>query len=160
MGSVLENLAREGFELPEMVPPVANYVPATRAGALVFTSGQLPMLEGALIARGTVDSDVSMKVAKECARRCALNALAAAATVCDLDEVARVVKVVGYVASRQGFFAQPEIMNGASDLLVLAFGERGGHAREAVGVPVLPMNAPVEVSLVLELGVSALSSAT
>lgn len=151
MESVRENLAHEGFELPELVPPVANYVPATRTGALVFTSGQLPMLDGKLVAQGIVDSDVSMKVAKECARRCALNALAAASTVCDLDEVEAVVKAVGYVASRQGFFAQPEVVNGASDLLILAFGDKGRHAREAVGVAALPMNAPVEISLVLEL---------
>ena len=151
MGSVRDNLARAGLELPELAAPVANYVPATRAGSLVYTAGQLPLLEGELMARGLVDSQVSMKRAKECARQCALNALAAASTVCDLDEAIGVVKLVGYVASRHGFIAQPEVVNGASDLVILAFGDEGKHAREAVGVAALPMDAPVEISLVLEL---------
>jgi enamine deaminase RidA (YjgF/YER057c/UK114 family) len=131
---------------------VGLYVPAVRSGNLVFTSGQLPLSEGVLAATGRVGSGVSQEQAFECAGVCALNALAAASTVCDLDRVCRVVKLVGYVASAAGFTSQPAVINGASEVLALAFGEEAGaHAREAVGVAELPMGAPVEVSLILEI---------
>lgn len=108
------------------------------------------MTDGALLATGLVGAGVAQEEAYECARICALNALAAAATVCDLDRVARVVKLTGYVASAGGFFSQPAVVNGASEVMEVAFGERGRHAREALGVAALPLDAPVEVSLVLE----------
>lgn len=151
MSVVQERLAAAGFELPAAPAPAGSYVPAVRSGSLVFTSGQLPMEAGALLATGLVGTDVSSEDAQRCAQRCALNALAAAASVCDLDDVVRVVKVVGYVASSDGFTAQPMVINGASDVMTTAFAEAGAHAREAVGVARLPLDAPVEVSLVLEL---------
>ncbi len=137
--------------LPE--PPVAlgDYLPAVRAGEFVFTAGQLPLVGGSLLTTGTVGDEVSISVATECARACALNALAAASTVCDLDEVAAVVKLVGYVASDAGFNDQPAVLDGASAVLLTAFGDAGRHAREAVGVTSLPRRVPVEVSLVLSL---------
>jgi enamine deaminase RidA (YjgF/YER057c/UK114 family) len=149
--SVKERLLREGFELA--APPVAlgAYLPAARTGQLVFTSGQLPLLEGALLATGRVDEDVPADLARRCAERCALNALAAASSVCDLDRVARVVKVVGYVASSPAFSGQPAVIDGASSVMAIAFGDAGRHAREAVGVASLPLGAPVEISLVLEV---------
>jgi enamine deaminase RidA (YjgF/YER057c/UK114 family) len=150
-GSVAERLLSGGLELPVPAAALGAYVPAMRAGNLVFTSGQLPMLAGELIERGRVDADVSPESAERCARQCALNALAAASTVCDLDEVVRVVKLVGYVASAPGFAGQPGVIDGASGVLATAFGEAGRHAREAVGVAALPLGAPVEVSLVLEV---------
>ena len=152
MVTVLSRLEAEGLSLPVAPAPIGAYVPAARAGSLVFTSGQLPLLGGELLACGVVGSDVELADALACARQCALNALAAAASVCDLDEIVAVVKLVGYVASAEGFTAQPAVINGASDVLVAAFGEAGRHAREAVGVAALPMGSPVEVSLVLQLG--------
>jgi len=117
----------------------------------VFTSGQLPLHDGSLIASGLVGGSVAIDVAAACARQCALNALAAAATVCELDSVVRVVKVTGYVASAEGFSEQPRVINGASDVFATAFGDAGRHAREAVGVARLPLDAPVEVSVVFEV---------
>lgn len=149
--TVETNLAGAGLTLPSPPAALGAYVPAVRSGSLVFTSGQLPMVEGALVTSGLVGSTVDVESASLCARQCALNALAAAATVCDLDDVVRVVKVVGYVASCEGFTSQPQVINGASEVLVAAFGECGRHAREAVGVARLPLDAPVEVSLVLEV---------
>jgi len=131
------------------------YVPATRSGPFVFTSGQLPFVDGELLATGLVGRDVDEDEAAACARACALNALAAAGAVCDLDDVSAAVKLVGYVASAEEFSGQPGVVNGASEVLVAAFGDSGRHAREAVGVARLPANAPVEVSLVLELGQKA-----
>ena len=151
MTSVVRRLGASGLSLPDAALPIGSYVPAARAGRLVFTSGQLPVLEGALLFSGIVGQDVTLEEAQTCARQCALNALAAAASVCELDDVARVVKLVGYVAGGQGFTAQPAVVNGASDVMVVAFGEAGRHAREAVGVSALPMGAPVEISLILEL---------
>ena len=151
MKGIRERLAAADIALPAVPAPVGAYVAASRSGSLVFTSGQLPMNDGALIATGLVGEDVTLEIAFDCARQCALNALAAAATVCDLDDVVRVVKLVGYVASAQGFVQQPAVVNGASELLVLALGDAGRHAREAVGVAQLPLGAPVEVSLVLEV---------
>ncbi len=151
MASVASRLAELGLELPSVTAALGSYVPAVRTGTLVFTSGQLPIQDGELLAQGKVGAAVSAEVAMACARRCALNALAAASTVCGLDEVVRVVRVTGYVASDPGFTAQPSVINGASDLLVDVFGDAGRHSREAVGVASLPLDAPVEVSVVLEI---------
>ena len=126
-------------------------MPAVRAGNLVFTSGQLPLRDGALVTSGHVGGPVSPQSAAECARVAVLNALAAAATVCDLDTVVRVVKLTGYVASAPGFTAQPSVIDAASGVLAAAFGEAGKHAREAVGVAEPPKGAPVELSIVLAL---------
>lgn len=147
-----ERLAESGLILPPPPDALGLYVPAVRSGALVFTAGQLPLVGGALIAAGLVGGEVDPGLATTCARQAALNALAAAATVCDLDDVIRVVKLVGYVASAGSFTAQPAVINGASEVMVAAFGDAGRHAREAVGVVRLPLDAPVEVSLVLEVG--------
>ena len=145
-------LAELGIVIPEVVPPVAAYVPAVVTGRYVYTSGQLPMSDGAMIAEGLVGSDVDPEVAKDCARQSAINALAAAQSVIgSLDRVTRVVKVVGFVASAPGFTGQPAVINGASELLLEVFGEAGRHARSAVGVAGLPINAPVEVEMVLEV---------
>ncbi len=149
--SVSTALAALGLTLPAAPAALGAYVPATRGGSLVFTAGQLPFRGGVLLATGSVPRDVDVETARECARACVLNALAAASTVVDLDTVTRVVKVVGYVASQPGFSAQPAVMDAASELLVAVFGERGRHAREAVGAAALPLAAPVEVSLVLEV---------
>ncbi len=151
MSYVTDRLAELGLALPEVVPPVAAYVPALRNGSLVWTSGQLPMVNGQLVATGLVGSDVTPEDAKDLARTCALNALAAVASVADLEDVVRVVKVVGFVASADGFYGQPGVVNGASELLGDVFGEAGRHARSAVGVAVLPLNAPVEVEVVVEV---------
>jgi enamine deaminase RidA (YjgF/YER057c/UK114 family) len=151
-----ERLAELGLELPEVVPPVAAYIPATQSGNLIWTSGQLPIVDGELMAAGLVGGDVDADVAKDCARRCALNALAAIASVSGgLSAVRRVVKVVGFVASAPGFSGQPGVINGASELLGEVFGEAGRHARSAVGVAMLPLNAPVEVEVVVEVAGSA-----
>lgn len=150
--TVAERLAEAGFRIPPPPQALGLYVPASRSGGLVFTSGQLPLVGGALITSGLVGGDVDVDTAVACARQAALNALAAAATVCDLDGVVRAVKVVGYVASAAGFTAQPAVINGASEVVVAAFGDAGRHAREAVGVARLPLDSPVEVSIVLEVG--------
>jgi enamine deaminase RidA (YjgF/YER057c/UK114 family) len=151
VSGVAERLGELGLTLPDVVPPVAAYVPAVRNGSLVWTSGQLPMVGGQLVATGLVGSDVTAEDAKDLARTCALNALAAVGSVADLDSVVRVVKVVGFVASAPGFYGQPGVINGASELLGEVFGENGRHARSAVGVAVLPLNAPVEVEIVVEV---------
>ena len=148
-----ERLADLGLAIPEVVAPVAAYVPAVRTGGYVYTSGQLPLRDGELMRVGKVGSEVSPEEAHECARQCVLNALAAVRSeVGDLSAVTRVVKVVGFVASAPGFTAQPQVVNGASELLGQAFGDSGRHARSAVGVAVLPLDAPVEVELVVEVG--------
>jgi enamine deaminase RidA (YjgF/YER057c/UK114 family) len=151
MESVAERLLAAGLVVPRLAAPVANYVPATRTDALVHTSGQLPLTDGELLAEGLLGVDVSVEKARECAVVCALNALAAASTVCELDDVDRVLKLVGYVASSPGFTSQPSVVDAASEVLITAFGDRGRHAREAVGVAELPLGAPVELSLVLTL---------
>lgn len=148
--NVRERLAQEGLAIPAPPVPVGDYVPATRSGNLVFTSGQLPVVEGRLCATGRVGRDVTPEQAAECARVAALNALAAASTVCDLDDVVGVLKMTGYVACDDTFTSQPAVINGASAVFVAAFGESGVHAREAVGVSALPMGSPVELSIVLE----------
>ena len=149
--SVRDRLAELGLELPAVVPPVGAYVPAVRTGDLVFTSGQLPMVEGALPLVGKVGALVTPEQAKELAGRCALNALAAIDALVGLESVVRLVRVVGYVASVPEFTGQPGVVNGASELLGELFGEAGHHARSAVGVASLPLDAPVEVELVVEV---------
>lgn len=147
-----ERLAQMGLTVPEVAQPVASYLPAVRSGHHVFTSGQLPMREGRLITTGKVGGEVTVEEAVECARQCALNALAAVrAEIGELANVKRIVKVVAFVASTPDFTGQPGIANGASELFGEVFGEIGRHARSAVGVPVLPLDAPVEVELVVEV---------
>ena len=150
--SVADRLVELGIDIPAVVPPVAAYVPAVVTGRYVYTSGQLPMRDGEMIAAGLVGADVAPDLAKECARQCAINALAAAQSVVgNLNSVTRVVKVVGFVASADGFTGQPAVINGASELLLDVFGEAGRHARSAVGVAALPINAPVEVEIIFEV---------
>ena len=145
-------LAELGITLPQVVPPLAAYQPAARTGNLVFTAGQLPARDGEMIAVGKVGGEVSEEQAYECARQCALNALAAVrAEVGSLDDVKRVVKVVVFVASAPDFTGQPKVANGASELLGEVFGDAGKHARSAVGVSVLPLDVPVEVEIVVEV---------
>jgi enamine deaminase RidA (YjgF/YER057c/UK114 family) len=152
LSSVEKKIAELGLKLPESTKPLAAYIPAVQSGNLVFTSGQLPMKDGALLETGKVGAEVSKERAKELAAVCALNALAAAKTVIDdLDKIVKVVKLVGYVASDPDFIEQPAVINGASELLGQILGERGSHARTAIGVAVLPLNAPVEIELVLEV---------
>ncbi|MBM3688116.1 MAG: RidA family protein [Actinobacteria bacterium] len=152
MTSATQRLAELGITIPQVVPPVAAYVPAVVTGRYVYTSGQLPMRDGAMIAEGLVGSDVDADIAKDCARQSAINALAAAQSIIgSLDRVTRVVKVVGFVASAPTFTGQPGVINGASELLQEIFGDSGRHARSAVGVAALPLNAPVEVEMVLEV---------
>jgi enamine deaminase RidA (YjgF/YER057c/UK114 family) len=146
-----ERLAELGLAVPEVAKPVAAYVPAVRSGNFVFTSGQLPMRSGELMQTGKVGGDVSPAEAVECAQQCALNAIAAVkAELGDLGKVKRIVKVVAFVASTPDFTGQPQVANGASELFGSVFAEAGIHARSAVGVPVLPLDAPVEVELVVE----------
>jgi enamine deaminase RidA (YjgF/YER057c/UK114 family) len=148
-----QKLSELGLELPQVAAPVAAYVPAVRTGAYVYTSGQLPMVQGSLAATGKVGTDVTPERAKELAQTCALNALAAIkAEIGDLARITRVVKVVGFVASDPSFTGQPGVINGASELLGAVFGDAGVHARSAVGVAVLPLDAPVEVEVVVEVG--------
>ncbi|MFE0132799.1 RidA family protein [Streptomyces sp. NPDC059037] len=145
-------LAELGLTLPEVVPPLATYQPAVQSGVYVYTSGQLPMVEGKLPVTGKVGAEVTPEEAKDLARTCALNALAAVKSlVGDLDRVARVVKVVGFVASAPDFTGQPGVINGSSELLGEVLGDKGVHARSAVGVAVLPLDAPVEVEIQVEL---------
>lgn len=147
-----ERLAELGLSVPEVAKPVAVYVPAVRSGNHVFTSGQLPMKAGELMMTGKVGGDVSVEDAVACAQQCALNAIAAVkAQVGDLAAVTRVVKVVCFVASTPDFTGQPQVANGVSELLGQVFGDAGVHARSAVGVPVLPLDAPVEVEILVEV---------
>lgn len=149
--AVERRLAELGLELPEVAAPVAAYVPAVITGNLVHTSGQLPFINGELPASGKVGAGVDADTAKVLARTAAVNALAALkAMIGDLDRVTRIVKVVGFVASDPSFTGQPGVINGASELLGQVFGEAGAHARSAVGVAVLPLDAPVEVELIAE----------
>ena len=150
--SASARLGQLGITLPEVVAPLASYVPAARTGSLVYTSGQLPMEAGQLRRTGKVGAEVSPEDGKAMARICALNALAAVHSLVGIDAVARVVKVVGFVASAPGFNGQPSVINGASDLLAEVFGDAGAHARSAVGVSELPLDAPVEVELIVEVG--------
>lgn len=149
--SASARLHQLGIALPEVVTPLASYVPAVRTGSLVYTSGQLPMEAGLLAKSGKVGAEVTPEDAKAMARVCALNALAAVDALVGIDAVIRVVKVVGFVASAAGFNGQPGVVNGASELLAEVFGDSGAHARSAVGVSELPLDAPVEVELIVEV---------
>lgn len=144
-------LVELGLRLPEVVPPVAAYVPAVQTGNLVYVSGQLPTVGGALPVTGRVGAEVTAEQAADLARQCALNALAAVDALVGLARVVKVVKVVGFVASADGFAGQPVVINGASELFLAVFGEAGRHARSAVGVPALPMGSPVEVEIIVEV---------
>jgi enamine deaminase RidA (YjgF/YER057c/UK114 family) len=149
--SASQRLAELGIELPDVVPPAGVYVPAARTGNLVYTAGQVPMVAGKLPQTGKVGGEVSPEDGKALARTCALNALAAVHSLVGIDSVTRVVKVVGFVASAPGFNGQPGVINGASELLGEVFGEAGKHARSAVGVSELPLDAPVEVEIIVEV---------
>ena len=153
MSTAEERLAELGLTLPTDTPPLAAYVPAVRSGNLVFTSGQLPRIDGELTHTGKVGAGVTPEAAKEAAQACALNAIAAVkAEIGDLGTVRRVVKVVGFVASTPDFTGQPGVVNGASELLGKVFGDAGVHARSAVGVAALPLDVPVEVEMIVEVG--------
>ena len=151
MTEVRAKLAELGLALPVAAKPVAAYVPAIRTGNIVFTAGQLPMVDGALAKTGKVGGEISIEEAKKLAEVCALNALAAVETVADVNKIVRVVRVVGYVNGVAGFTQQPAVINGASELLLHIWGEAGKHARSALGVAELPLNAPVEVELTVEV---------
>ncbi|MEV4256074.1 RidA family protein [Spirillospora sp. NPDC049652] len=152
MSTPEERIAELGLELPEVARPLAAYVPTARTGSLVYTAGQLPLVKGELPVTGKVGAEVTADQAAAQARVCALNAIAALkAEVGDLSKIVRIVKVVGFVASAPDFTGQPQVINGASDLLGEVFGEAGAHARSAVGVAVLPRNAPVEVEVIAEV---------
>ncbi len=151
MGRIEDRLVELGHPLPEVVPPVAAYIPAVVSGKLVFTAGQLPMVQGKLLATGKVPSQVSPEQAKELAQVSALNALAAVKfAIGDLDRISRIVKVTGFIASDADFSGHPAINNGASEFLGAVFGDAGIHARTTVGVSSLPLDAPVEVELIVE----------
>ncbi len=149
--SANQRISDLGIVLPQVATPAGAYVPAVMSGNLVFTAGQIPLVEGKLAATGKVGKDLSAEQAREIARICALNAVAAVKSVIgDLDRVKKIVKVVGFVASDPEFSQQPAVVNGASELLEQIFGDKGIHARSAVGVAVLPLDAPVEVELIVE----------
>ncbi len=150
-----DRLGELGIELPAVPAPAGAYVPAIRSGNLVFTAGQVPFVDGKIAATGKVGREVSPEEAKAHARTCALNALAAVHDLVGIDRVVRVVKVVGFVASAEGFTGQPAVINGASELLGEVFGDAGKHARSAVGVAELPLGVPVEVELTVEIGEDA-----
>jgi len=149
--SVSARLSELGITLPDVVPPLAAYVPAARTGNLVYTAGQLPMQGGKLPQTGKVGGEVTPEEGKALARTCALNALAAVHSLVGIDSVTRVVKVVGFVASAPGFNGQPGVINGASELIGQVFGDAGKHARSAVGVSELPLDTPVEVEIIVEV---------
>jgi enamine deaminase RidA (YjgF/YER057c/UK114 family) len=151
MTEVRAKLAELGLTLPTAAKPVAAYVPAIRTGNLIFTAGQLPMVDGALAMTGKVGGAVSVDDAKKLAQICAVNALAAVGTVIDVNKIVRVVRVVGYVNGIAGFTQQPAVINGASELFLHIWGEAGKHARSAVGVAELPLDAPVELELTVEV---------
>ena len=150
--SINEKIISLGLTLPTDAAPVAAYVPAVKSGNLVFIAGQLPVLDGKVVKEGKVGAEVSPEDAKALAQICALNALAAIALVADLDQIERVVRVGGFVNCAPGFVAIPAVVNGASEFLLKVFGEvNGKHARTAVGVAELPLNAPVEIELIVQL---------
>jgi enamine deaminase RidA (YjgF/YER057c/UK114 family) len=152
MSVVESKLSTLGIELPDPPKPVAAYIPAKQSGKLVFTAGQLPMVKGELISTGLLGKDVDIEDANKAARICTLNALAAIKGVIgDLDRIKQIIRVVGYVASVPTFTQQPAVVNGASELLLEIFGENGKHARSAVGMAVLPLNASVEIELTVEV---------
>lgn len=145
------NLKELGLSIPVAAKPVAAYLPATRTGNLIFTAGQLPMRDGSLVREGKVGQEVTVEEAKDLARLCALNCLAAVETLLPIEKITRIVRVVGYVNGVSGFVSQPAVMNGASELFVALWGESGKHARSAIGVADLPLNAPIEVELTVEV---------
>jgi enamine deaminase RidA (YjgF/YER057c/UK114 family) len=148
-----ERLAELAESVPDVQAPVAAYVPTVRSGSQVYVSGQIPRRDGQLMYTGKVGGEVTLEQAVECARQCALNALGALkAEVGELSAITRIVKVVGFVASDPGFTDQPQVINGASELFLAAFGDAGRHARSAVGVAALPLDVPVEVELIAEVG--------
>jgi enamine deaminase RidA (YjgF/YER057c/UK114 family) len=152
MGKVESKLSELKISLPDAPKPVAAYIPAKQTGNLVFTAGQIPMVNGELISKGLLGQDVEIDEANKAARICTLNALAAIKGVIgDLDRIKQIVRVVGYVASVPTFTQQPAVVNGASELLLEIFGENGKHARSAVGMAVLPLNASVEIELTVEI---------
>ena len=151
MADVYSRLAELGMTLPSVATPAGSYLPAVRSGNHVYVSGQLPLIDGALPATGKVGAEVSPEQANELAARCALNALAALEQLVGLAAVTRIAKVTGFVASAAGFTGQPGVVNGASDLFAAVFGEAGRHARSAVGVAELPLNAPVEIEVIAEV---------
>lgn len=151
MATVSERLAELGIVLPTVAAPLASYVPAVRTGSLVFSAGQVPFVDGTLEVTGKVGAEVDLETAQRLAATCAVNALAAIGTVVDLDDVVRVVRLMVYVASAPDFTAQAQVGNGASDQVTAIFGEAGAHARSAVGVAVLPLDAPVEVEVMVEV---------
>jgi enamine deaminase RidA (YjgF/YER057c/UK114 family) len=152
MNKIENKLINMNLILPEIPKPVAAYIPAKQTGNLVFTAGQLPMVNGELITKGLLGQGIEIEDAKNAARICTLNALAAIKGVIgDLDRIKQVVRVVGYVASVPTFTQQPAVVNGASELLLEIFGEKGKHARSAVGMAVLPLNASVEIELTVEV---------
>ena len=152
MSKIEQLINRLGIDLPDVPKPIAAYIPAKQTGNLVFTAGQLPMVHGELISKGLLGQDVEIDEANKAARICTLNALAAIKSVIgDLDRIKQIVRVVGYVASVPTFTQQPAVVNGASELLLEIFGENGKHARSAVGMAVLPLNASVEIELTVEV---------
>jgi len=152
MGNIEDKLSSLGIQLPEPPKPLAAYIAAKQTGNLVFTAGQLPMVDGNLIATGLLGRDIEVEAAKAAAQTCVINALSAVkGVISDLDKIKQIVRVVGYVASVPEFTQQPAVVNGASELLLEIFGEVGRHARSAVGVAVLPLNAAVEIELTVEV---------
>ncbi len=149
--SLREKLKERGLTIPIAAKPVAAYVPATRTGNLIFTAGQLPLVNGEMVATGRVGLDVDAEQAKKLAEICALNCLAAVETLVPVEKIAKIVRVVGYVNGVPGFTNQPAVVNGASELFVELWGEDGKHARSAIGVAELPLNAPVEIELTVEV---------
>jgi len=150
--SIKEKLAGLGLTLPVAAAPVAAYVPAVKTGNLVFTAGQLPIVDGKVLITGKVGAEVTPEQAKDMAQICALNALAAISLVADIDQIERIIRVGGFVNGVPGFVAIPQVVNGASELLIKLFGEvNGKHARTAIGVAELPLNAPVEIEMVVQL---------
>ena len=151
MSKVEQRLSELGLTLPEVATPAGSYLPAMISGNLVFTAGQIPLVEGKLMATGKLGAEITVEYGAEIAQRCALNALAAVKSVIgDLDRVKQIVKIVGFVSSVPEFTAQPSVINGASEFLQQVFGDAGQHARSAVGVSVLPLDAPVEIELIVE----------
>ena len=149
--SIRDNLRDLGLEVPVAAKPVAAYVPAIRTGNLIFTAGQLPLVNGQMVATGKVGQEVDVEQAKKLAEVCALNCLAAVETIVPIERIFRIVRVVGYVNGIAGFTNQPAVINGASELFLNLWGDSGKHARSAVGVAELPLNAPVEIELTVEI---------
>ena len=149
--NIRQRLSDLGLSIPVAAKPVAAYVPATQTGNLIFTAGQLPLVDGKMVATGKVGAEVSVDDAKKLAEVCALNCLAAVETLVPIERIHRIVRVVGYVNGASGFTSQPAVINGASELFVNLWGEAGKHARSAIGVAELPLDAPVEVELTVEI---------